>query len=125
MAEELTGSEPTGVELTDPEDRKLVTLARANRARASTAEAAAVRDTDGRTYSAASVDLPSLQLSALQVAVAMAISSGVSGLEAAVIVSDTMAVSRADVTVVRDFAGSGVPIYRVDPTGLLVESAVT
>ena len=33
-----------------------------------------MRDTDGRTYSAASVDLPSLQLSALQAAVAMAIS---------------------------------------------------
>ena len=72
-----------GLELTDPEDAKLLTLARANRARAQALEGAAVRDTDGRTYSAASVDLPSLHLSALQVAVAMAISSGVKGLEAA------------------------------------------
>ena len=49
------------------EDAKLVTLARATRARVGAAEGAAVRDADGRTYAAATVDLPSLQLSALQV----------------------------------------------------------
>ena len=84
-----------GLELTDPEDAKLLTLARANRARAQALEGAAVRDTDGRTYSAASVDLPSMHLSALQVAVAMAVSSGVKGLEAAVVVTDVLAVERA------------------------------
>jgi cytidine deaminase len=72
----------------DPEDAKLVTLARSARARASSAAGAAVRDTDGRTYVAASVELPSLRLSALQVAVAMAVSSGALGLEAAVITGD-------------------------------------
>ena len=46
------------------EDAKLVTLARATRARVGAAEGAAVRDTDGRTYAAATVDLPSLRLSA-------------------------------------------------------------
>ena len=67
------------VELTDPEDAKLVDSgARQPRAQPG-ARGAAVRDTDGRTYSAASVDLPSLHLSALQVAVAMAVSSGVRG----------------------------------------------
>src|SRR5579859_2063187 len=70
----------------DPQDQKLVTLARSARARTRAAQGAAVRDTDGRTYVAATVDLPSLQLSALQVAVAMAVSSGALGLEAAVIV---------------------------------------
>ena len=45
------------------EDRKLVTLARATRARTGAAEGAAVRDPDGRTYAAATVDLPSLRLS--------------------------------------------------------------
>jgi hypothetical protein len=67
------------------EDRKLVTLARATRARVGAAEGAAVRDTDGRTYAAATVDLPSLHVSALQVCVAMAISSGSRGLEAGVV----------------------------------------
>ena len=41
------------------EDAKLVTLARATRARARAAEGAAVRDLDGRTYAAASVRLSS------------------------------------------------------------------
>ena len=50
------------------------------------AEGAAVRDSDGRTYVATTVALPSLALSALQVAVAMAVSSGALGLEAAAIV---------------------------------------
>ena len=70
-----------------PEDAKLVTLARSARGRTGAAEGAAVRDTDGRTYVAATVDLPSLKLSALQVAVATAVSSGVEGLEAAAVVS--------------------------------------
>ena len=72
----------------DPEDAKLVTLARAARARQGSPQGAAVRDTDGRTYSATTVNLASLSLSALQVAVAMAVSSGAPGLEAAVIVGD-------------------------------------
>jgi len=72
----------------DPEDAKLVTLARSAKARAGSASGAAVRDTDGRTYVAASVGLPSLRLSALQVAVAMAVSSGALSLEAAVVVGD-------------------------------------
>ncbi|WP_425489903.1 hypothetical protein [Nocardioides ungokensis] len=58
------------------EDKKLVTLARATRARTRAAEGAAVRDSDGRTYAGATVDLPSLQVSALGVCVAMAVASG-------------------------------------------------
>jgi cytidine deaminase len=73
-------------ELADPEDEKLATLARSARARTRAEQGAAVRDTDGRTYVAATVELPSLRLSALQVAVAMAVSSGALGLEAAVVV---------------------------------------
>ncbi len=72
----------------DAEDAKLVTLARSARARTGAAQGAAVRDGDGRTYVASTVDLPSLTLSALQVAVAMAVSSGAPGLEAAVVLGD-------------------------------------
>jgi hypothetical protein len=71
-----------------PEDAKLVTLARSARARTGAAQGAAVRDGDGRTYAAASVSLPSMHLSALQIAVAMAVSSGAPGLEAAVVLGD-------------------------------------
>ena len=77
----------TGVsDPTDPEDRKIITLARAARARTQAAQGAAVRDTDGRTYAATSIALPTLQLSATQLAVAMAVSSGAPGLEAVAVV---------------------------------------
>ena len=72
-----------------PEDLKIITLARSARARVAAAEGAAVRDETGRTYAAAAVNLPSLKLSALRLAVAMAVSSGASSLEAAALVSDS------------------------------------
>lgn len=104
------------------EDRKLVTLARATRARVGAAEGAAVRDRDGRTYAAASVDLPSLQLSAVQVCVAMASASGSSGLEAVVVLTDSAEAAAADLAAVSDFAGAGVPIHLGDPRGNLAHS---
>src|SRR6478672_168761 len=70
----------------DAEDAKLVTLARGARGRAAAVEGAAVRDDDGRTYAAATVDLPSLRLTALQAAVAAAVASGARALEAAAVV---------------------------------------
>src|SRR6476619_3458187 len=70
----------------DAEDAKLVTLARGARGRAAAAEGAAVRDDDGRTYAAATVNLPSLRLTALQAAVAAAVSSGARALEAVAVV---------------------------------------
>ena len=88
----------------DPEDAKIVTLARSTRARTGAAEGAAVRDTDGRTYAASSVALPSLSLSALQVAVAMAVSSGAPGLEAAAVVTTGVLADDAGVAAVWDLA---------------------
>jgi len=70
----------------DAEDTKLVTLARGAMGRADAGSGAAVRDQDGRTYTAATVALPSLSLTALQAAVAAAVSSGATGFEAAVLV---------------------------------------
>ena len=114
-------SEPQAVELS-PEDKKLVTLARATRARTGAAEGAAVRDSDGRTYAAATVDLPSLQVSALGVCVAMAVASGSGGLEAAVVLTEGDAPADADLAAVRDFAGTAVPVHRGDIRGNLVET---
>jgi len=114
---------PTG--LTDSEDVKLVTLARSARARTGAAEGACVRDLDGRTYAGASVDLPSLKLSAVQVAVAMAVSSGVRGLEAAVVLGDAAVPADADLAVIRDLAGptgAAVPLHLVAPDGSVVGS---
>jgi hypothetical protein len=94
-----------------PEDNKLVVLARATRARTGAAEGAALRDLDGRTYAGATVDLPSLQVSALGVVVAMAVASGAKGAEAAVVLT-AGEVSPADLAALRDFAGEGVPVLR-------------
>ncbi len=109
-------------ELTDPDDAKLVTLARSTRARTRAAEGACVRDLDGRTYAAATVDLPSLQLTAAQVAVAMAVTSGAAGLEAVVVLGDAAVLDEADLSVVRDFAGAGVPVHLAAPDGSVVAS---
>lgn len=108
-----------------PEDAKLVTLARAARARTRAADGAAVRDLDGRTYSGASVTLPSLRVSAVGVAVAMAASSAAAGLESAVVLGDAGSVSENDLAVVRDFAGPGVPVLRVDAQGEVTDRATT
>ncbi len=99
-----------------PEDAKLVTLARSARGRTGAPEGAAVRDTDGRTYVAASVALPSLTLSALQAAVAAAVSSGVTGLEAAAVVSDAGAVEAAGLAAVHDLTASA-PVFLAGPDG--------
>lgn len=69
------------------EDAKLVTLARSAVSRSRLREGAAVRDDIGRTYVAAAVDCGPLALTALQLAVAMALSSGVTRLEHAVLVT--------------------------------------
>jgi cytidine deaminase len=68
------------------EDAKLVVLARGAMGRAEAASGAAVRDCDGRTYAGAPVSLAALELTALQAAVAAAVSSGATGLQAAVLV---------------------------------------
>lgn len=111
--------EPALSELSDPEDKKIVTLARSTRARTRAAEGACVRDTDGRTYAAASVELPSLRLSAVQVAVAMALSSGAPGLEAVAVLADDPTAREGDLDAVRDFAGAGIPVLLAGPDGTL------
>ena len=113
------------VELTDPEDVKIVGLARSTRARTRAVEGACVRDTDGRTYAAATVELGSLRLSAMQVAVAMAASSGAQGLEAVVVVGNSPTATELDLAAVRDFAGQGVTYLVADPDGSVLESATT
>jgi hypothetical protein len=100
------------------EDQKIITLARSARARTGAAEGAAVRDETGRTYVAATVSLPSLRLSALRLAVAMAVSSGATGLEAAALVSEADAVDPADLAAVADL-GPQAAVFHAGPDGRL------
>jgi hypothetical protein len=99
------------------EDAKLVTLARGARGRVGAAEGAAVRDETGRTYSGATVALPSLAVSALRLAVAQAVASGARGLEAAVVVRRSPDVDPADLDAVRDLGGTGVRVLVVGTDG--------
>jgi cytidine deaminase len=103
------------------EDAKIVTLARSARARTGAAEGAAVRDTDGRTYAAATVRLPSLGLTALQAAVVAAVSSGAPALEAAAVVTAADALDEDSLAAVRDLA-PGAVVLRADPAGAVVET---
>jgi len=91
------------------EDNKLLVLARATRARAGAPQGAAVRDLDGRTYAGATVNLPSLHLSAVQVCIAMAVASGSRGLEAVLVFGDEPTAQDHDV--IDEFAGAGVAIH--------------
>jgi hypothetical protein len=93
----------------DPEDLKLITLARAALGRTGAQQGAAVRDTDGRAYAAASIDLEHLKLSGIAVAVAMAVSSGAVGLEAVALIGDAEP-SDADLDIVADLAGHSTVI---------------
>ena len=108
----------------EAEDAKLVTLARATRTRANAEQGAAIRDQDGRTYAAASVELPSLRLSAVGGAIAMAVASGAKSLEAVVVLGGD-GVSEGDLAVVRDFTGAQIPIHIADERGSVTASLVS
>ena len=114
-----------------PEDAKIVTLARAARQRgyaphSGRLEGAAVRDIDGRTYAAATVEHtdPALSVSALRAAVVAAASSGARTFEAAAIVSEATEVADADLAMLREF-GSGVPVLLAGPEGNVREKLTT
>jgi hypothetical protein len=91
---------------------KLFRLARSARARVEAAEGAAVVDETGRTYSAASVSLPHLELSALGLAVATACAAGAGEVTAAIVVGTGGGVAAADAEVFADLAGPGAGLLR-------------
>ena len=75
-------------ELSNSEDAKLLTLAKSSLQRNGAKQSAALRDGTGRTHVGNSIELTSLHLDALQVALAMALSSGANQIEAAVVVGE-------------------------------------
>ncbi|HEU4422378.1 MAG TPA: cytidine deaminase [Pilimelia sp.] len=101
------------------EDAKLVTLARGARARTAAVEGAAVRDQDGRTYAGSSVSLPSLTVTALQLAVASAVAAGATRLEAAAVVTEASTLDGSGHAAVRDLAADA-PIHVAAPDGTLL-----
>ena len=69
---------------TNPEDQKLVTLAVNTLARSGASQAAALRDTTGRTYVAINVVSPALNLDAFEAVLTVALASGITGIESVV-----------------------------------------
>lgn len=106
-----------------PEDAKLVILARSARGRIGAVEGAAVRDQDGRTYAAANVSLPSLVVTALQLAVASAVAAGAARLEAAAVVTEASTLDGAGHAAVRDLS-TDAPIHVAAPDGTLLGTVV-
>jgi hypothetical protein len=69
----------------NPEDTKLATLAQSTLKRSGADQAAALRDTTGRTYVAINIKSPSLNLDALDAVFTVAMASQIAGIEGVVV----------------------------------------
>jgi hypothetical protein len=93
--------------MNNPEDTKLVTLATNTLARSGASEAAALRDTTGRTYVAINVQSPSLNLDAFEAVLTVALASGITGIESVV----ATGVQPHNVKAIKDFAPTATVFY--------------
>ena len=93
--------------MTNPEDTKLVTLATNTLTRSGATQAAALRDTTGRTYVAINVVSPSLNLDAFEAVLTVALASGISGIESVV----AAGLQPANVKAIKDFAPAATVFY--------------
>ena len=93
--------------MANPEDTKLVTLATNTLARSGATQAAALRDTTGRTYVAINVVSPSLNLDAFEAVLTVALASGISGIESVV----ATGAQPAHVKAIKDFAPAATVFY--------------
>jgi cytidine deaminase len=114
----------------DPEDAKIVRLARTALLRAypgaGAAEGAAVRDADGRTYAAATVahSDAALSTSALQGALSAAYSSGARRFEALVVLGRRADLDPRDLALAEELA-AGAPVLLADTSGSVVAVTTT
>lgn len=104
----------------NPEDQKLVTLAKGARTRIGAQIGAALRDTTGRTYASAEVSTDFLTLSAVQLVVGQAIASGATGIEAVVVCAEVELTSQ-DRNIIKSFSQSAA-IYLVNLAGDRIDS---
>ena len=98
--------------MNNQEDLKLVTLATSTLARSQAKQAAALRDTTGRTYVAINVAAPSLQRDSLQAVLTVALASGITGIESVVAVGDKPVSGK----VITEFAPQATVFY-IDSSG--------
>jgi len=94
------------------EDTKLETLARATQRRTGAEQAAALRDSTGRTYVAINISTPSFSVDAVAAVFTVAMASQISGIEAVVVVGD----GPLNIQPVREYAPN-CQIWRIAATG--------
>ncbi len=99
--------------MNNPEDTKLVTLATNTLTRSGASQAAALRDTTGRTYVAINVVSPSLNLDAFEAVLTVALASGITGIESVVATGSLP----ANVKAIKDFAPSAT-VFHLDAQGV-------
>ena len=97
---------------TNLEDSKLETLARATLRRTSSEQAAALRDSTGRTYVAINISTSSFALDSISAVFTVAMASQISGIEAVVVVGD----GPINIAPVREYAPNCL-IWRIHASG--------
>lgn len=97
----------------NPEDTKLATLATNTLTRSGSLQAAALRDTTGRTYVAINVASPSLNLDAFEAVLTVALASGITGIESVV----AAGTQPANLKAIKDFAPTAT-IFFLDADGV-------
>ena len=80
-------------------------------------QAAQVRQDSAFPPSITTVGLPSLGLTALQSAVAAAVASGATGIEAAAVVGPPSDTADPGLAALRDLSGAGILVLRATPSG--------
>jgi hypothetical protein len=103
--------------LSNPEDAKLATLANSTLARTGAKQAAALRDTTGRTYVAINISTSSLSLDAVQAVFTVAAVSQISGIESVVIAGE----STAETAVITQNSPQAT-IFYIDASGSLTRA---
>jgi len=88
----------------NPEDLKLLTLAKATMARSNSNSAAALRDNTGRTYVAIPVKSGDFEIDSLLAVLVVAKASGITGIEAIVIAGEAAAASSIEIIRAQDSA---------------------
>jgi len=101
--------------LDDPENAKLLTLARGAMSRIRATQGAALRDETGRTYASASVALPTRSFGAVALVVAQAAAAGARGIEAVVVIG--LPAAPDDLALVCDLGGGDALVVQCDADG--------
>jgi hypothetical protein len=96
----------------NPEDQKLATLATSTLARSGAKQAAALRDTTGRTYVAINVESPELSLDAVEAVFVVALASQIYGIEGVVFAG----LPDAKVAVIKQHSAQAT-LFHIDASG--------